>query len=193
MKTLVFILVNIFLYQINAAETPFGNYIIDPGHTKISFEISHLSISSIEGRFNKYESSLTLEKHLYESKVETTIEVASLDTADSERDKHLKSTDFFESSKFPQIKFVSTSFTGASELLKIRGKLTIKNITRDVTFEAKLSPEITDLSGKKRVALSGTTKINRQDFGLTWSKIIEAGPVVGDQVLIIIKAEFIKK
>ena len=183
----------VFTSAVLHAENPFGNYVIDPVHSSIGFSVNHLVISTVEGKFNKFDANLLLEKKIFESKIEASVDIASLDTSDSERNKHLLSPDFFEASKYPKMKFVSTQITGSLEMLKMRGKLTIKEITRDIVFEAKISQEVTDLEGKKRIALSGTAKINRQDFGINWSKLIEAGPVVGDQVTINIKAEFIKK
>lgn len=179
--------------NIERLDIPFGDYIIDPSHSKIGFEVTHLIISSIEGRFKNFIGSLTLEKQLFDSKVEVNVEIASIDTAENDRDNHLRSSDFFDSEKFPQMNFTSTSFAGSPEFLKVKGKLTIKGITRDIVFEARLSKEITDPWGKKRVAISGTAQINRQDFGLSWNKTIEAGQVVGDQVTILIKAEAVKK
>lgn len=179
--------------SIEQLDIPFGDYIIDPSHSKIGFEVTHLIISSIEGRFKNFIGSLTLEKQLSDSKVEVNVEIASIDTAENNRDNHLKSSDFFDAEKFPQMNFTSTSFAGSPDFLKVKGKLTLKGITRDVVFDASISKEITDPWGKKRVAISGTTQINRQDFGLSWNKTIEAGQVVGDQVTILIKAEAVKK
>jgi polyisoprenoid-binding protein YceI len=89
--------------------------------------------------------------------------------------------------------FVSTTITGTPAKLKIKGKLTIKGVTKDVTFDSKLSNEITDPWGKKRVAISGTAKINRKDFGISFGKVMDAGPIVGDEITLSIKAETIKK
>lgn len=175
------------------ANTPSGEFIIDTAHTKIGFEVSHLVISTVEGRFNKFDGLLTLDKTLSKSKVEANVQMASVDTTDGDRDKHLRSADFFDADKFPQMTFVSSSFSGTPAKLKIKGKLTIKGISKDVTFDSKLSNEITDPWGKKRVAISGTAKISRKDFGISFSKMMDAGPIVGDEVLISIKAETVKK
>jgi polyisoprenoid-binding protein YceI len=175
------------------AEAPVGEYVIDTAHTKIGFEVTHLVISTVEGRFTKFDGVLILDKKLSNSKVTANVQMSSVDTTDIDRDKHLKSADFFDADKFPLMTFVSDSFAGSNAKLKIKGKLTIKGISKEVTFDAKLSNEITDPWGKKRVAISGTTKVNRKDFGIVWGKIMEAGPVVGDEVIISIKAETIKK
>jgi polyisoprenoid-binding protein YceI len=175
------------------AESPAGEYTIDTAHTKIGFEVAHLVISTVEGRFNKFDGVLTLDKNLSKSKVEAHVQVASVDTTDGERDKHLKSPDFFDAEKFPQMTFVSSAISGTPSKLKVKGKLTIKGVTKDVTFDSKLSNEITDPWGKKRVAISGTAKINRKDFGISFGKVMDAGPIVGDEVILSIKAETIKK
>lgn len=175
------------------AESSSGVYEVDPAHTKVGFEVSHLVISSVEGRFNKFDGILTLDKNLSKSKVEANVQIASVDTTEPDRDKHLRSADFFDAEKFPVMTFVSTTFSGTPAKLKIKGKLTIKGVTKDVVFDSKLSKEITDPWGKKRVAISGTTKINRKDFGILFSKMVEVGPVVGDEVTISIKAETVKK
>ncbi len=175
------------------AELPVGEYTIDTAHTKIGFEVTHLVISSVEGRFNKFDGVLTLDKKLSNSKVVANVEMNSVDTTDADRDRHLKSADFFNAEKFPKMTFISTEFSGDPAKLKIKGKLTIRGVSKDVVFDAKLSNEITDPWGKKRVAISGSTKISRKAFGMVWGKMMEAGPVVGDEVTISIKAETIKK
>ena len=175
------------------AENPSGEYVIDTAHTKVGFEVSHLVISTVEGRFNQFDGLLTLDKNLAKSKVLAHVQIASVDTTDADRDKHLRSPDFFDADKFPQMTFVSTSFSGTPAKLKIKGKLTIKDVTKDITFDAKLSKEITDPWGKKRIAISGTAKIKRKDFNITFGKMIDIGPVVGDEVTISIKAETVKK
>jgi polyisoprenoid-binding protein YceI len=192
MKLLAALTMAIFSMAIYA-ESPSGEYIVDSAHTKIGFEVSHLVISSVEGRFNKFDGTLNLDKKLTNSKVVATVQMNSVDTTEVERDKHLKSPDFFDADKFPQMTFVSTSFSGSPAKLKIKGNLTIKGVTKEVVFDSKLSKEITDPWGKKRIAISGNTKINRKDFGILFSKIVEAGPVVGDDVMISIKAETVKK
>lgn len=175
-----------------AKEIPFGTYTLDPAHTLIGFEVPHLVVSSIEGRFKKIEGTLTLGKELSDSKVEASVEINSIDTAEINRDNHLKSADFFDAPKFPKMNFVSSSFTGTPDKFKVRGKLTIKGISRDVVFDAALSKQVTDPWGKTRVAISGITKINRQDFGLKWNEVMEAGQVAGNEITILIKAEGIK-
>ena len=169
-----------------------GKYNLDASHAKVGFEVAHMVISNVEGRFTKFEGSLTAGKKLSDLKIESSIDVNSITTDDAEREKHLKSADFFDAEKFPKMTFVSTSVSGTESKLKIKGKLTIKNVTKEVVLDGKISKEIKDPWGNTRVAISGKTKINRQDFGLTFNKVAEFGPVVGDEVTINLSSEAIK-
>lgn len=189
MKLLCTFMIGLILTKANALE---GKYNFDPSHAKVGFEVAHMVISNVEGRFNKFDGVMTTGKKLTDLKIETSIEVNSINSDDVDRDKHLKSADFFDVEKFPKISFISTAISGSESKLKIKGKLTIKNITKDVTLDGKISKEIKDPWGNQRIAISGKTKINRQDFGLTFNKVAEFGPVVGNEVVISIFTEAIK-
>lgn len=168
-----------------------GKYNFDPSHAKVGFEVAHMVISNVDGRFSKFDGNLTLGKKLTDMKIEANIDVNSINTDDAEREKHLKAADFFDVEKFPKITFVSTSVSGTENKLKIKGKLTIKNTTKDVVLDGKITKAIKDPWGNTRLAISGKTKINRQDYGLTFNKVAEFGPVVGDEVAINISTEAI--
>lgn len=169
-----------------------GKYNFDPSHAKVGFEVAHMVISNVEGRFNKFDGSLEAGKKLSDLKIEATIDVNSVTTEDGERDKHLKSADFFDAEKFPKMTFVSTKISGTDKKLVIHGKLTIKDVTKDVVLNGTLSKEIKDPWGNQRVAITGKTKINRKDYGLNFNKVAEFGPVVGDEVTINISTEAVK-
>lgn len=169
-----------------------GKYNLDPSHAKIGFEVAHMVISNVEGRFTKFEGTLEGGKKLSDLKINATIDVNSVITDDAEREKHLKSPDFFDAEKFPKMTFVSTSVSGSESKLKIKGKLTIKDVTKEVVLDGKISKEIKDPWGNTRVAITGKTKINRQQFGLTFNKVAEFGPMVGDEVTINLSSEAIK-
>jgi len=168
-----------------------GKYNFDPSHAKVGFEVAHMVISNVDGRFSKFDGTLTLGKKVSDMKIEANIDVNSINTDDAEREKHLKSADFFDVEKFPKITFVSTSVSGTENKLKIKGKLTIKNTTKEVVLDGKITKAIKDPWGNTRLAISGKTKINRQDFGLSFNKVAEFGPVVGDEVSINISTEAI--
>jgi polyisoprenoid-binding protein YceI len=170
-----------------------GNYKLDPSHAKIGFEVPHMVISTVEGRFTKFEGTLTAGKKLTDLKVEASIDVTSVSTDDKDRNDHLQSPDFFDAAKYPKMTFVSTSVSGTEKKLKIKGKLTIKDVTKDVVLDGSVSKEVKDPWGNLRVAITGKTKINRQEFGLKFNKAAEAGPLVGDEVTISLSSEAIKQ
>ena len=166
----------------SAKTIPVGEYTIDGMHSKIGFEIAHLVISSVEGSFQKYEGAIKVDKKANLSKVDVTIDVDSINTGVTKRDDHLKSADFFDVQKFPKMTFTSTDVKITGDVLKIKGQLKIKDQSKEVTLTGKYLGEVKDGYGQNKIAFKASTKINRKDFGLTWSQAVEAGPVVGDQV-----------
>lgn len=161
-----------------------GTYQIDSAHSRVGFEIPHLVISSVEGRFNDFKGTLKLDPNLAKSKAEATIVVSSIDTGVDKRDEHLRSADFFEASKFGEMKFVSTAFVGKPDDFSIKGNLTIKGVTKPVTLKAKYLGSVTDGYGNFKVAFTAETEISRKEFGITWNSMIDAGPMIGDKVKI---------
>lgn len=170
-----------------------GKYQIDPSHSKVGFEISHLVVSSVEGRFNTHKGELVVGDKPEKLEVNSEIETASIDTGIADRDKHLRSPDFFDVEKFPKITFKSKKVTGSPEKLKIVGDLTIHGVTKEVTLDGKFKGAVKGMYGEERVAYEANTKIKRKDFGLNWGKLVEAGPVVGDEVTISLKVEATKQ
>ncbi len=169
---------------------------VDPAHSNASFTVRHLVISTVRGEFQKISGAVKLdEKDVAKSTVEATIETASIDTRVPDRDKHLKSPDFFDVEKYPTMTFKSTKVESAGKgKLKVTGDLTMKGVTKPVVFAVDgPTAEIKDPWGNARRGLSASTTINRRDWGLNWSKTIEAGPVVGDEVTIQIDAELVKQ
>ena len=155
-----------------------------------------MMISNVKGHFAKVSGTLTLdESNLANSKVEASVDAASIETRDAQRDAHLKSADFFDVEKFPTLSFKSTRVksTGDGELA-VEGDLTIHGVTRKVTFavEGPTAPA-KDPWGNTRIGVSATTKINRKDFGLTWNAALETGGIlVGDEVTITLDVQFVK-
>lgn len=166
-----------------------GKYDIDAAHSKVGFEIPHLVISTVEGRFTDYKGNIVLDKRFARSKFNVTINTKSIDTSVAKRDEHLRSADFFEVEKYPEIKFVSTNVSGNPEKFSVKGNLTIKGVTKPVTLEGQFLGMVKDGFGNEKAAFSAKTKINRKDFGLTWNNVVEAGPVVGDQVTIDLRVQ----
>ncbi|MFN3453780.1 MAG: YceI family protein [Pseudobdellovibrio sp.] len=170
-------------------ESNVGTYTLDAAHSKVGFEIPHLVISTVEGRFTKFDGDFEIAKKFTDSKVTANIDINSIDTANADRDKHLKSADFFDVEKYPKMTFKSKKITGSEKNFKIVGDLTIKDVTKEVTFDGKYLGNVADAFGNTKAAFTATTKINRQQFNLKWSKLAEAGPVVGDEVTISLKIQ----
>jgi polyisoprenoid-binding protein YceI len=169
---------------------------IDPVHSVAEFKVKHMMISNVKGQFPKVTGTLALdESDLANSQVEASIEAASIETRDPQRDAHLKSADFFDVEKFPILSFQSTRITLVWDgELAVEGNLTIRGVTRKVLFSVEgPTPPAKDPWGNTRVAVSATTKINRKDFGLTWNAALETGGIlVGDEVTITLEVEFLK-
>jgi len=169
---------------------------IDPVHSIAEFKVKHMMISSVKGHFSKIVGSLTIDESGHaNSHVEATIDAASIETRDGQRDAHLKSEDFFHVEKFPALTFQSTSINqvGAGEL-SVEGELTIRGVTRKVVFivEGPIGPT-KDPWGNTRIGISAITKVNRKDFGLVWNAALEAGGIlVGDEVTIALDVQFTK-
>lgn len=167
-----------------------GQYQIDPTHSKIGFEIPHLVISSVEGSFNQFRGTIDLnEQRFSRSKVNASIDVKSISTGVKKRDNHLLSKDFFEATKYPKMTFKSHKIKGNKSKFKLTGDLTIKDKKRRVTFDGKFLGTVKDGYGNLKAAFVLTTTINRKDYGLTWGSVVEAGPVVGDDVKITLKIQ----
>jgi polyisoprenoid-binding protein YceI len=179
-----------------APQTTTTTWNIDPVHSVAEFKVKHMMISNVKGQFAGVKGDLALdEADLTNSHVEASIEAASINTRDPQRDAHLKSGDFFDVEKFPRLSFKSTriSRVGDGEL-SVAGDLAIHGITRNVTFTVEgPTPPTKDPWGNTRLGLSAATKINRKDFGLTWNTALETGGIlVGDEVTITLDLQFVK-
>jgi polyisoprenoid-binding protein YceI len=169
---------------------------IDPVHSVAEFKVKHMMISHVKGQFAGIKGLLTLDEvNISNSQVQASIDAASITTRDAQRDAHLKSADFLDVEKIPTLSFKSTrvSRVGNGELA-VAGDLTIHGVTRNVVFAVEgPTPPAKDPWGNIRLGLSGTTKINRKDFGLTWNATLETGGIlVGDEVTITLDAQFVK-
>lgn len=176
-----------------ASKLEAGKYNIDPMHSNVGFEIPHLVISSVEGKFKTFSGSITIDTKFDKSSLAAEVDIASIDTSVTDRDNHLKSPDFFDVAKYPKMTFKSTAISGKAESFKLTGDLTLKGKTKKVTFDATYLGTVADAYGNQKAAFKGTTKINRKDFDLAWGKMVEAGPVVGDVVTIELKIQAAKE
>jgi len=173
-----------------------GTWSIDPSHTQSTFTVRHLVISNVRGEFGKTTGTVKLdEKDPTKSSVEATIDATTINTREPKRDEHLKSPDFFDVAKYPTITFKSTKVEKRGEgKLAVTGDLTLHGVTKPVVLDVLgPTPEVKGMMGEARRAVSASTEIDRKDFGLVWSKTVEAGPVVGDKVKIEIEAELVKQ
>lgn len=167
---------------------------LDSSHTNVGFSVSHLVVSSVDGRFKEATASIKLDDaDLTKSQVSVDINATSIDTGDAKRDEHLKSPDFFDAKKFPKLTFKSTKIAKAGAGYKLTGDLTIRDVTKSVTFDATLSAPVKTPWGNQARAAKISGKIKRGDFGLKWNKALETGGVVvGEEVTIAVKAEVTK-
>jgi len=166
-------------------------WVLDQSHTKIGFEIPHLVISTVEGRFKTFTGNLFFDTKNTSAKnfsVDVSIDAASISTENDKRDKHLRSADFFNVKKFPKLTFKSTSFRVKGKVIKIVGDLTIHGVKKTVTLTGKYLGSVSAYD-VQRVAFKASTTINRKDFGLKWNDFVEAGPAVGDDVTISLRVE----
>jgi polyisoprenoid-binding protein YceI len=172
-------------------------WLIDPAHSAAHFSVRHLMISNVRGEFGKISGNVTLDpSDLTKSTIEVSIDTASIDTREPQRDEHLRSADFFDVANHPAITFRSTRITTTgSDRFKVTGDLTIRGVSRDATFDVEgPTSAIKDPWGNIRTGVTASTKINRKDFGLVWNALIEGGGVVvGDEVSITFDGELIQK
>jgi polyisoprenoid-binding protein YceI len=170
---------------------------IDPAHSSAQFAVRHLAISTVRGAFSKVTGTAVLDdKDVSKSIVDVTIDVASVDTRQPDRDNDLKSDKFFDVAHFPSITFKSKRVEqSAPGKLKVTGDLTIRGTTKEVVLDVDgPTAPMKDPWGNQRVAANATTKINRQDYGVKWNATLDnGGVVVGDDVSIVIDVELVKQ
>src|SRR5437588_10638334 len=177
-------------------QTMTSTWKIDPVHSVAEFKVKHMMISNVKGQFTAVTGVATLdEADVAKSRVEASIDAASVNTREAQRDAHLKSADFFDVEKFPTLSFKSTRIKSIGDgELAVTGDLAIHGVTRPVTFnvEGPTSPN-KDPWGNTRIGLSATARINRKDFGLTWNAALETGGIlVGDEITITLDVQFLK-
>jgi polyisoprenoid-binding protein YceI len=168
-----------------------GTYAIDVSHTRVGFAVRHMAVSKVRGEFQDFSGTLELTEDPVDSKIEVTIQAASVDTHDENRDNHLRTNDFFDAENSPTWTFTSTAIRprSASEW-DVDGDLTIRGVTRQVTLDATLEGVVNDPYGLHRVGFSATTSIVRDDFGVSFNGALEAGGViVGKKVDIDLEVE----
>jgi len=177
-----------------ATETKLMQGVIDSAHTKIQFKVKHLMISNVMGSFKEFEGKASMvENDFTTTKVNVTIKTASIDTEAPDRDTHLKSADFFDAEKYPEIVFEGSGMTLKDEdNYELKGNLTIKSVTKPITLSVEYGGLMNDPWGNKKAGFSVAGEINRKDWGMEWNAALEAGGVlVGDKVKILCDVEFL--
>lgn len=172
-----------------------AKWIVDTTHSEVQFKVKHLVISTVTGTFNKFYVELEAEKDDFtDAKIAFSADIDSIDTNNAQRDAHLKSDDFFNAEKFPQMTFKSSSLEKSNGKYALKGDLTIRDITKPVELEVEFGGVATDPYGQIKAGFEAVGKINRKEFGLMWSAITEAGGVVvSDEVKILLNVQFIKQ
>ena len=180
----------------NQPQKSAGTFALDASHSHVGFAVRHMMVSNVCGEFTKLAGTVTYDAEQPEAtRVEVTIDVASLSTREEKRDAHLRSADFFDAENFPHIKFVSKSARRRGDGLEVVGDLTIHGTAREVKLAVEdITAEHTDPWGQKRIGASARTKIRRSDFGMRWNAALEAGGVlVGDEISIELEVELIRQ
>lgn len=168
---------------------------IDASHSHVEFSVRHMMIATVKGRFADVTGTVvTDESDPAQRQIDVTIGAASIDTRVAQRDEHLRSADFFDTEKFPTLRFTSRRIEGAGDEFRVIGDLTIRDVTREVTLDVTAHGRQADPWGGQRAGFEATGRIKRSDFGLTWNQALETGGVVvGDDVKIAIDVELVKQ
>ena len=163
---------------------------IDPTHSEISFKVKHMMISTVTGHFDSFNATVEAEDDSFvNADIEVSIDTASINTKNADRDGHLQSDDFFNAAEYPTLNFKSKSFDGST----LVGDLTIRDITKEVSLDVELNGVAVDPYGQTKAGFEISGEINRKDFGLKWDAVTEAGSiVVSDKIKLVIDAQFVR-
>jgi len=171
-------------------------WVLDPMHSEVQFKVKHLVISTVSGFFKSFEGELDTDNDDFtDASISFSLDINSIDTNQTPRDEHLKSAEFFDAEKYPKITFKSTSFTKTGDdEYSLVGDLTVKDVTKSVKLDVEFGGAATDFYGNTKAGFEISGKINRKDFGLTWSGVTEAGAVVvGEDIKLLINVQFAKQ
>lgn len=170
-----------------------GTWNFDPAHSEVGFSVRHAGISKVRGKFTDVAATLELGPTLGDAAVTATIQAASFSSGDDNRDGHVRSADFFDVEAHPTLAFTSTSVSGDEGDFELTGELTIRGISKTVTFSGEFNGVAVDPFGVTRAGFEAKTVISRKEFGLTWNAALEAGGVlVSDKVTITLDVAFVK-
>lgn len=181
--------------KVSYAPVPGGDYNIDPAHSIIGFSIRHLEIAWVEGRFKDFKGTIHFdESDVTRSSVEFAAKVESIDTGVEQRNAHLRTADFFDVAKYPEMSFKSTRVERkGKDSYVLYGDFTLKGVTKQVQLPFTVTGAIKDPWGNTRFGVNAQTKIDRRDYGITWGKVMENGGLdVGNEVTIDLQLEAVK-
>jgi len=166
--------------NVNGTQYPaVGTYDIDVSHTRLGFAVRHMAVSKVRGEFKEFSGTLELDEDPVDSKISVTMQAATVETKDANRDNHLRTNDFFDVENHPTWTFTSTAIrpvTGSE--WQVDGDLTIRGVTKQVTLDATLEGVVQDPYGFHRVGFSASTTINRDDYGVSFNAALETGGLV---------------
>ena len=181
-------------HQVQVPGYQSGTWAIDQGHSEVGFSVRHMMVSKVRGRFGEFAGEIVLGDNPLDSSVTAEIQLASIDTNNSQRDDHIRSADFFDVENHPVMSYRSTAVTPTDEGYRVDGELTLKGVTRPVALDLELNGFSKDPWGGTRVGFSATAKINRRDFGVDIQLPMDGGGVVvGDVVNIALEIEAIRQ
>ncbi|GAA1696673.1 YceI family protein [Microbacterium sediminicola] len=162
-----------------------GTWVLDPSHSEVTFSVRHMMISKVRGNFGVKSATIVAGENPLDAQITASVDVASVDTKDEGRDGHLRSADFFDVENHPTMDFVSTGVRRVGDTLLVDGDLTIRGVSKPVTFEVEFGGFGSDPWGNYKAGATAKTVINREDFGLVWNAALESGGVlVGKDVTI---------
>jgi polyisoprenoid-binding protein YceI len=170
-----------------------GTWTIDAAHSRVGFVARHLMITKVRGNFGTFDGAITIAENLGDSNVSATVQMSSINTGDEGRDGHLKNADFFDTDNHPIMTFVSDGLSVDGEEGKLAGTLTLRGVSKPVTFDVEFEGVSTDPWGNTKAGFSAVTEINRKDFGVEWNAVLETGGVaVGEKVKIELDIQAVK-
>lgn len=171
-----------------------GTYTFDPAHTVIGFGVRHLGIAIVEGRFKDISGAVEYNADdVTKSSVQFTAKIESIDTGVAPRDAHLRTADFFDAAKYPEMSFKSTKIERSKKQLVVTGDLTIKGVTKQVSFPFTMTGGVKDPWGGTRFGIAAKTSLNRRDYGITWGNVLPSGALdVANEIAVELHVEAIK-
>jgi polyisoprenoid-binding protein YceI len=174
-------------------EIPAGTWNVDPNHSRVGFVARHMMVTKVRGQFTDYTADVTIGENPLDSKVDVTLQMASVDTGNADRDGHLRTNDFFDIETYPTMTFRSTGIVADGDDYKLIGDLTVKDVTKSVEFDLEFEGLGADPWGGTRAGFEASTVIDRTDFGVEFNAALETGGVLlGDKVTIELDIQLVK-